>query len=72
MRISVFGLGYVGVVSAGCLARDGHEVLGVDPTAVKTRLVNEGRSPIVEPGLESIVACIEGRFGPGGRAAAKG
>ena len=56
MRISVFGLGYVGVVSAGCLARDGHEVLGVDPTAVKTRLVNEGRSPIVEPGLDTMIA----------------
>lgn len=56
MRISVFGLGYVGVVSAGCLARDGHEVVGVDPNDVKTSLVSEGKSPIVEPGLDALIA----------------
>src|SRR5882672_347622 len=49
-------MGYVGVVSAGCLARDGHEVVGVDPNDVKTRLVNEGKSPIVEPGLEKLMS----------------
>jgi GDP-mannose 6-dehydrogenase len=56
VKIAVFGMGYVGVVSAGCLARDGHEVVGVDPNDVKTRLVNEGKSPIIEPGLDRLIA----------------
>jgi len=56
VRIAVFGMGYVGVVSAGCLARDGHEVVGVDPNDVKTRLVNDGKSPIIEPGLDRLIA----------------
>ena len=55
MKISVFGLGYVGVVSAACLARDGHRVVGVDPNPVKTDLITDGKSPIVEPGLEALV-----------------
>lgn len=55
MRVSVFGLGYVGTVSAASLAADGHDVIGVDVTPEKVAAVNEGRSPIVEPGLEQLL-----------------
>ncbi len=54
-RISVFGLGYVGVVTAGCLARDGHDVVGVDTNAAKVDLVNAGQSPIMEQSTPGIV-----------------
>src|ERR1035441_7185288 len=56
LRISVFGLGYVGAVSAGCLADDGHEVVGVDPLPTKVDLINRGQSPIVEKDIGEIIA----------------
>lgn len=56
MRISIFGLGYVGSVSAGCLANDGHHVLGVDPVPAKVDLISRGQSPIVEADISEIIA----------------
>src|SRR6476659_4861490 len=55
-KISVFGIGYVGVVSAACLADDGHEVVAVDLDPAKVSAVNAGISPIVENGLDEIIA----------------
>lgn len=64
MRVSVFGLGYVGCVTAACLARDGHDVLGVDVNAAKVADLNAGRAPFVEPGLDQLIASAvrSGRF----------
>jgi GDP-mannose 6-dehydrogenase len=56
MRISVFGLGYVGSISAACLARAGHDVWGVDINPEKVALLNAGSSPVLEPGLAALVA----------------
>lgn len=55
MRIAIFGLGYVGSVSAACLAAAGHDVVGVDVDGRKLAMVREGRSPINEPGLDDLL-----------------
>ncbi len=55
MRIAVFGLGYVGSVSAACLARDGHEVVGVDVDPAKVALIQQGHAPVEEPGLTELL-----------------
>lgn len=56
MRVSVFGLGYVGCVTSACLAKAGHEVVGVDVNREKVEMIAAGRSPIVEPGLGEVLA----------------
>lgn len=55
MRVSVFGIGYVGAVTSACLVDTGHTVIAVDVDPVKVACLNEGRSPIVEPGLDELI-----------------
>ena len=55
MKISVFGIGYVGAVTAACAARDGHTVIAVDVNPLKVKTINAGESPIVEPGLDHLI-----------------
>jgi GDP-mannose 6-dehydrogenase len=56
MRVSVFGLGYVGAVTSGCLTSFGNTVVGVDPAEAKIALINEGKSPVIEKGLGDAIS----------------
>jgi len=56
MKIAIFGMGYVGVVSAACLLRDGHEVVGIDPVESKVADLAAGRTPIREAGVAELLA----------------
>lgn len=58
MRISVFGLGYVGSVSGACLAQLGHDVIGVDANAAKVAMINQGQPPVIEAGLSELLATV--------------
>ncbi|MEE4275864.1 MAG: GDP-mannose dehydrogenase, partial [Thermoleophilia bacterium] len=71
MKVAVFGLGYVGTVTAVALARDGHEVVGVDPAIAKVEAIRAGRPPVTEPGLDRLTQSVvhDGRLRATGEAA---
>lgn len=56
MNLSIFGLGYVGCVATGCLAQQGHRVIGVDPQPTKVDFINAGKATIIEAGIEDLIA----------------
>ncbi|SFZ71631.1 nucleotide sugar dehydrogenase [Chitinimonas taiwanensis] len=58
MKISIFGLGYVGAVSLACLSRDGHEVIGVDIEQTKLDLIRAGKTPVVEEGMVALMESV--------------
>jgi GDP-mannose 6-dehydrogenase len=58
MKISIFGLGYVGAISLACLARDGHSVIGVDIDKAKLELIRAGKTPVVEEGMVELMARV--------------
>src|SRR4051812_48353291 len=55
MKISIFGLGYVGAVTTGCLTQQGHSIVGVDVSEQKVESLNRGQPPIIEPKLEELL-----------------
>jgi 6-phosphogluconate dehydrogenase (decarboxylating) len=57
-KISIFGLGYVGAVSLACLARDGHEMTGVDIDEAKLEMLRRGQAPIVETGIQELTRSV--------------
>ena len=56
MKIAIFGLGYVGSTAAGCIASQGHTVVGIDVSETKVAALNAGRAPVYEPGLDALIA----------------
>lgn len=56
MKVSIFGLGYVGCVTAACLSKDGHEVVGVDVLSSKVERLSSGQPTVVETGLDELIA----------------